>query len=52
MLVLIAIPEFWITDTLASVLISVVLAFMILSFIVYLNEYIKLYHKMKENNEV
>lgn len=52
MLILIAIPEDWITDTLASVLISVVLAFMILSFIVYLNEYIKLYHKMKENNEV
>ena len=47
MLTLIALPEKWITDTLASILICVVFAFMLLSFIVYLNAYVQLYHKMK-----
>ncbi len=52
MLTLIALPEKWITDTLASILICVVFAFMLLSFIVYLNAYVQLYHKMKDEHEI
>ena len=52
MLTLIALPEKWITDTLASILICAVFAFMLLSFIVYLNAYVQLYHKMKDEHEI
>lgn len=52
MLTLIALPEKWITDTLSSVLICVVFAFMLLSFVVYLNAYVNLYRKMKADHEI
>lgn len=48
MLVLIALPESYINDTLSSVVICLVMAFMTLSFVVYLNAYKKLYSTMKK----
>lgn len=46
MLVLIAIPESWINDVLSLTLIITTLAFMILSFVVYMKAYVQLYKKM------
>lgn len=52
MLVLIAVPESWCTDKLTFGLIGLVLAFMGLSFVVYLNEYRKLYIIMKKERDI
>lgn len=47
MLILIACPESFITDALTDTIIVIVMTFMTLSFVVYLNAYKKLYTKMK-----
>lgn len=52
MLVLIAVPNSWCTDKLTFTLIGLVLAFMGLSFVVYLNEYRKLYKIIKTENKI
>lgn len=51
MLILIACPESFITDALTDTIIVVVMAFMLLSFVVYLNAYKKLYASMKAEND-
>ena len=51
MLILIACPESFITDALKDTIIVVVMAFMLLSFVVYLNAYKKLYASMKAEND-
>lgn len=52
MLILIAIPESWINDTLSLILIIIVFAFLLLSFVVYLNAYRTLYREMKKEQEL
>lgn len=49
MLLLIAMPETWITDKLTFTIIGAVLAFMGLSFVVYLNAYKKMYQELKKD---
>ncbi|NLL93321.1 MAG: CDP-alcohol phosphatidyltransferase family protein [Clostridiales bacterium] len=50
MLMIIAFPMDWLTDKLVFTLIGAVLAFMALSFVVYLNEYFKLYKVTKSES--
>ena len=52
MLILIAIPESCINDTLSLILIIIVFAFLLLSFVVYLNAYRTLYREMKKEQEL